>query len=310
MKQKIKTIFFGTPSLAATGLELLLQSDFFDILAVVTQIDKSSGRNLQLQKSAVKIKAEEHGLKILQAKKLNDLFPEIEALKPDLIIVIAYGQILKENILNLPKFKCVNVHGSLLPKYRGASCLQASILAGDKKTGITLMQMDEGLDTGPIIISREIILDEQETTLTLMNKMKKTLQENLVSDLKKYINGEFKIKKQDDSQASYAPIIKKEDGNIDPQKENANQIERKIRAYTPWPGSFLINKKYGIIKILEVAKLEIEAQDQPAGKFFIHNNELALKCQDRALIIKKIQIAGKKPLNSSEFLKGNSWILN
>jgi len=231
MKEKIKTIFMGTPPLAAIGLQALLDSDFFDICAVITQQDKNSGRNMRISKSAVKVLAEENNLKVWQPHKLKEIIDNIKEVKPDLILVIAYGKILSKEILDIPKYGCLNVHGSLLPKHRGASCLQGAILSGDKKTGITIMKMDKGMDTGAIIKKIEIELSSEETSASLMEKIQKLTSENLASIIKDYLEGNLKPQPQNESEASNVKMISKEDGRLNFKENTALEIERKIRAY-------------------------------------------------------------------------------
>lgn len=316
MTTKIKTIFMGTPQLATLGLQALLDSDFFNISAVITQRDKSSGRNMKITKSAVKILAEENNLKIWQPNKLKEIIENIKEIKPDLIVVIAYGKILSEEILNIPKYGCLNVHGSLLPKYRGASCLQGAILSGDKKSGITIMKMDKGMDTGDIIRKIEIDLSDQETSDSLMKKIQELTSKNIASTIKNYLEGNLKPQPQNNSEASYVPIITKEDGHLNFKKDTALEIERKIRAYFPWPGSYAFIEKNDLpktkilFKILKSNNIFIEDQSHQPGTIFLKDSFLLVKCTDQALIIEKLQLEGKKPMESKEFLKGNNWIIN
>ena len=177
----------GTPDLAAVGLQSLLNDKNFDIISVITQADKKAGRDLKVLKSPVKLLAEKYNLNIKQPDKLKDILSFIIDIKPDLIVVIAYGKILPKTILDTPKYNCINVHASLLPKYRGSACIPAPILNGDKISGISIMKMDENMDTGPIIEQIKIDLDSNETSLSLSNKIQETIKENLTIVLKKYI---------------------------------------------------------------------------------------------------------------------------
>jgi len=303
--------FWGTFQ-SALGLKKLLESDFFDIRALITQKDKAAGRKLKITKPATKILAEEKNISIFQPEKIKEVLKDIKEINPDLIVVIAYGKILPPEILNIPKYGCINVHASLLPKHRGASCIPATILAGDKKGGITIMKMDEGMDTGPIIKKIEYELKPQENSSTLMEEIMQITQENLETVLKKYIRGELKEEKQNHDQASYSQMIKKEDGHLNLQKDKALEVEKKIRAYHPWPrtyGYMSLPKKKILIKILEVDNNFLEAKDIKSGEFFLHNKNLAIKAQDQALIIKKLQLEGKKEIEATEFIRGNSWII-
>lgn len=308
----------GTPELAKLGLETLIKSDFFDINLVVSQEDKQVGRGLKTIKTPVKILAEENNIKILQPRKIREIIEDIKKIEPELIIVIAYGKIIPQEILNIPKYGCINVHGSLLPKYRGSSCIQATILNGDKEGGITIMKMDKQMDTGDIIKKLPVILDKKETSQSLMEKIKILTQKNLSQILIDYINNKLKSEAQDSSRATYVKMIKKEDGLLN-FNTKAEEIERKVRAYFPWPGTYFfvekpennnLPKKKLLFKILEVSKVIENPKNTKIGIFFNYQNKLAISCLDKAIVLEKIQLEGKKPTNSEEFLKGNSWILN
>ena len=313
MEKKIKTIFMGTPELAAVGLQALLNDEDFDIRAVITQADKNAGRDLKIMKSPVKLLAEKYKLRIEQPNKLSEDIPIINEIAPDLIVVIAYGKILPKTILDIPKYACINVHASLLPKYRGSSCISAPILNGDKISGISIMRMDENMDTGPIIEQKEIVLDEDETAITLSEKIKKTIADNLNRSLKEYIiNG--KSVKQEDDLATYVKMTKKEDGHID-TNDTAEMLERKIRAYTPWPGTYgfinkdNLSKDKLLFKIIKSKKKIINDTIHQVGELFLEENNLVLKCLNAGLVLEEVQIAGKKAMNTEELLKGNSWII-
>jgi methionyl-tRNA formyltransferase len=310
MKEKIKTIFMGTPELSARALQTLLDSDFFDICAVVSKKDKAVGRKMQIQKSAVKILAEKHKIPVIE-----NLVEEIEKFNPELIVVIAYGKILSSKILKIPEYGCVNVHASLLPKYRGASCISAPILNGDEFSGISVMKMDENMDTGPIIEKIKIKLSDKETGLSLMNKIIELTEKNLVPVLQEYIKGNIQAKEQDNSLASYVKMTEKEDGHLDFENEKAETIERKVRAYHPWPGTYSFIEKNNLqknkisFKILQLGVNFIEAPEIESAEIFLKENRIAVKCQDKAVIIEKMQLEGKKAMLAPDFLKGNSWII-
>jgi methionyl-tRNA formyltransferase len=310
MKKRIKTIFMGTPELSARTLKTLIDSDFFNVCAVITKKDKAVGRKMQIQKSAVKILAEKYKIPVIE-NKAN----EIQKFNPELIVVIAYGKILSSEILKIPKYSCINVHASLLPKYRGTSCIPAPILNGDKFSGITIMEMDENMDTGPIIEKIKIKLSDKETGLSLMNKIIKLTEKNLVPILKEYIKGNIQTKKQDNSLASHVKMTKKEDGYLNFKNEKAKTIERKVRAYHPWPGTYSFIKKDDLqknkilFKILQLSNNFLEAPEIKAGKIFSRNNHLIIKCQDKAVIVERLQLEGKKAMLARDFLKGNNWIL-
>jgi methionyl-tRNA formyltransferase len=305
----------GTPQLAATGLKALLESDFFDILAVITQKDKAFGRGLKRAKSATKILAEKEGLKIYQPEKLKDITEDIIRMKPELIVVIAYGKILPKEILEIPKFGCINVHGSLLPKYRGSSCIQGPILNGDQESGISIMKMDKGMDTGPIIKKIKINLSPEDDSLSLMNKIIKLTEDNLSPVIKDYVKGKLKECPQDESRASYVKMIKKEDGHIKPGEISAESLEKKVRAHRPWPGSYAfiekdLPKTKLLFKILELNNNYLTTKDRLPGEIFMQEKKIFLQCKDKAIEILRAQLEGKRAMKANEIIQGNKWILN
>ena len=323
-QEKIKIIFAGTPNFAIPSFQALLGDKDFEILAAITQPDKKVGRKQILSPAPVKIEAEKNGTTVWQPEKIKECEEKIIKAKPDLGVVIAYGQIIPQNILDIPRYGWVNIHGSLLPKYRGAACIQAAILAGDKETGITIMKIDKGLDTGQILKQTKIEINSEDTTEILYNKLAKLGAEIIADTLKNYIAGEIKPKDQDNSQSSYAPTLKKEDGKINWQKP-AEEIERMVRAFTPWPGTWAEiknNHRPGgtppiINKIKWQGKLKIKNTDSKIllinkykpGEIFLHDNQLAVQCGQNALIIKNLQLEGKKETSAEEFLRGHKNIV-
>ena len=307
--KKIKMIFAGTPDFAVPGFKALLADKNFKIAAVITQSDKKIGRHQILTPSAIKIAAQKNKIPVWQPNKIIDIKEKIAETKPDIAVLIAYGQIIPAKILNIPAYGWVNVHGSLLPKYRGAACIQAPILAGDKKTGITIIKMETGLDTGPILKQTEIKISPGETTETLHNKLAALGAAILLDTIKNYIKGKIKPKPQDNSRASYVKMIKKEDGKINWQKE-AKEIEQMIRALNPWPGTFTEYKmkkaRNKILKVLEVEHEPLKINKYQRGKIFLRKGQLAIQCGQDALIIKKLQPADKKAITAKEFLSGYS----
>lgn len=263
----------GTPEFGAIILEKLCQANLKPIL-VITAPDKPVGRKQILTPSAVKIVAQRYNIKIGHAMS-NFL-----KIKPDLIAVAAYGQILPKEILEIPKYGCLNVHPSLLPKYRGPSPIQATILNGDKETGVTIMLMDEKMDHGPIIANCELRIANYKYILKELEKKLANLgAELLVETISKWLNGEIKSKPQNESKATYTKILKRKDGKIDWQKPD-EEIERQIRAFNPWPGTYTIYNE----KILKILKAEV------------FNNKL---------IIKEVQLEGRKPMSFEDFLLGH-----
>ncbi len=243
-------------------------------------------------------------------------FEKIEKLKPDLVIVASYGKIIPKEILEIPRYGCLNVHGSLLPKYRGPSPIQTAILNGDKETGITIILMDEKIDHGKIISNSKFLISNKKIAYQELNKKLAELGVKLlIETIPKWINGEIKAKAQDESKATYTKIIKKEDGKID-WKKSAEEIERQIRAFYPWPGTFTFFKKNSppslppslklrrtrklrrTSKILRVKILEAESLDKENPK------QLCIKCKKGYLAIKKLQPESKKPMTAEDFLRG------
>jgi len=314
MSSKIKTIFMGTPELAAVGLQALIDDGHFDVKLVITQADKAVGRNLKISQPAVKILAEKNNIKVIQPLKIKEATEVIKEIAPDLIVVIAYGKIIPEDILNSPKYGCINVHGSLLPKYRGSACIQATILNGDVQGGITIMKMDKTMDTGDIIKKISVNLDKEENSYSLMEKIKEISQENLAQTIIDFIEGKIKSEKQDESLATYVKMIKKEDGHLD-FNESAEIIERKIRAYFPWPGTFAfiekedLPKKEILFKILKVGKIIDKDKKLENGQLVKVDQKIGVSCKDKILVIDQLQLEGKKASSLEDFLKGNSWVL-
>jgi len=292
--KKIKIIFIGTPKFGAIILEGLVKNIYKPVL-VITAPDKPAGRKQILTPPEVKLVAQKYNIPIAQPSKIEDLKSEIKNLRPDLIILSAYNQILPKEILEIPKYDSLNTHPSLLPKYRGPSPIQTAILNGDKETGITIYLMDEKIDQGPIIsniqypISKKIFYQDLEKELAELGV------KLLIKTIPKWIKGEIKSKPQDESKASFTKIIKKEDGKIDWQK-SAEEIERQIRAFYSWPGSFTFFKKNN--KILRVKILEADVLKTEDLK------QLCIKCGKDYLTIKKLQPEGKKPITAEEFKRG------
>ncbi len=309
MKNKLKIIFVGTPDFAVPTLKALIADADFEIAAVITQEDKPVGRKQTLTPPSVKIIALKNNIIVWQPAKIKDIKNEIAALKPDFIVVIAYGQIIPQSILDIPKYGCINIHASLLPRWRGAAVIQAPILAGDTETGVTIMKMDKGLDTGPIIAQMKVNILKNETAETLHDELAKLGAQMLPETLKAFARGEMEIKPQDEKLVTYARELKKEDGRINWAKP-AIEIERMVRAYTPWPGTYTELKdkkeKRKNIKILEVVNNDLPINKFKTGEIFLDNGKIAVQCGDGALVIKRLQLEGGKPLTADEFLRGHA----
>ena len=302
-KKPISVVFFGTPEFAVPSLNMLLKQGY-DIKVVVTQTDKKIGREQKIVFSVVKEFALGNNLKVLQPASCRDqkFIEEIKKINPDLIILIAFGQIIPNEILEIPKYRALNLHASLLPCHRGASPIQAAILCNDKKTGITLIRMTKKLDAGPIIYQKEIEITENETAATLHDKLKVLAALVIKEALPKWISKELKEKPQKEKKATFCWILKREHGQIDFNK-TAEEIKRQVRAFYPWPGTFIIweGKR---LKIIDVEITE-EKENKKPGKLFQKNGKLFLSTKDKSLLIKKIQPEGKKEMAGEEFVRGH-----
>lgn len=300
----MKIIFFGTPEFGAIILDKLCQTNFKPVL-VATAPDKPTGRKQILTPPPVKLLAQKHGIPILQPEKIQDTKYEMQNTRPDLIIVASYGQILPKEILEIPKHGCLNVHPSLLPKYRGASPVQYAVLNGEKESGVTIMLIDEKMDHGPIIANVKCKMkNEKITYLELKRDLAEVGAKLLVETIPKWINKEIQPIPQDDSKATYTKILKKEDGKIDWSKP-AEYIERQVRAFDPWPGTYALYNNQ-IIKIFKADVLEqTTKQSEPLGKTFLTPEEkIAVQTSKYALLIEELQLEGKQRMNYNEFLRG------
>jgi len=308
----LKLVFMGTPEFAVPILEKLINSEYKPA-AVFCAPDKPVGRKQILTPPPTKILAQENNIPVLQPANSCELAGNIKSLDCNIIITAAYGLIFPKEILDVPQYGCLNIHPSLLPKYRGASPIQSAILNGDGETGVTIYKMDEKVDHGPIIAnSKWPIADSKITAPELSDKLSELGAKLLLETLPDWLVGKIKPASQDDSLASYTKIIKKEDGQIDWQK-SAEEIEQQIRAYTPWPGSFskwpIAHGEWQTFKILEVGSTEKKYNKKPGEVFLAENDKLAIRCGQGYLIIKNLQLEGGKPLNASDFLRGHKEII-
>ena len=303
----MKIVFAGTTPFSAFHLDLLIKSKN-EVAAVLTQPDRKSGRGKKLTISPVKSFAEKERLQVIQPKSLRnnlEVIEDLRAISPDLILVVAYGLILPAEIINLPKFGCINIHGSLLPRWRGAAPIERSILGGDSKGGITYMKMDEGLDTGPIMKLLPCPFDEDEDSESLEKKYQNLSQVELISFLRDVAEGRVKEVKQDSELATYAEKIEKQETEIFWEQEPAEHIERKIRALFPKYGAFTFfgDKR---IKVLKSMKAKASHLLSP-GELSAEGGALYVGCQDnQSLRLQSLQIEGKKPVSAEDFMKGNA----
>ena len=327
---KLKIIFMGTAELSCASLEVLARDKQFSVAAVVTQPDKPKGRDLKLQPSPVKSLAQKLDLPLLQPARARDekFIAELRGLNPDLIVVVAYGHILPPAILELPRHGCLNVHTSLLPKYQGAGPIQWAIANGENETGVTVMKMDAGLDTGPIIAQRRTPILAEDDSATLHDRLARLGAELLVETISDYVTGKIVPQPQPVEGASHAPKIKKEDGRID-WKLPARTIWNRLRAYTPWPGGFTFlpretkpqiihtttNPKKSLPKIipprpqqiLKIWKAGIVERSGNAGEVLSADKTgIVVGCGQDALRILELQREGGRRMNAAEFLAGHA----
>jgi len=318
MSNKIRTILMGTPEFTErifrkTMPELIPKG--LEIIAVITAPDKPLGRKQVLTPSPVKKWALGANFNVLEPDKVRkpEWIAKIKELNPDLIILVAFGQIIPQEILDIPKYHALNIHPSLLPKYRGASPIQSAILNGDTETGVSLMIMDKEMDHGPIISNFKFQISNKITYKELSNNLADIGTDLLIKTLPDWIDGKIKPQEQDHSQATFCKLIKKEDGKIDWNK-SAEEIERKIRAYAEWPTAYaeILNPKSQILNNIKILNAEIMTQntDKKVGEVFLTDDkELVIQTGNGILILKTLQLEGKKPMSAKEFLNGHKEII-
>ena len=297
-------VFMGTPDFAVESLKELIKNH--NVLAVISQPDKPKGRGKKLVNTPVKQFALDNGIeKIYQPEKIKDeeIIKQLESLNADLFVVVAYGQILSEKVLNIPKYGCINVHGSLLPKYRGAAPIQWSIINGEEKTGVTIMYMEKGLDSGDMILKEEVVIEKKETYKTLHDKMSIVGARALIKAIELIETGKVDAKKQDHSQATYAPMITKEMGHIN-WDNTSKDIINLIRGINPMPMAYTIYKDE-IFKVSEAE--EVLGYDGKIGEIVsIEKEGFVVKTKDTSVIIKEMQAKGGKRMKTSDYLRGHS----
>lgn len=303
----IRIVFFGTPEIAVPFLKSLHADKTFEVVAAVCQPDKPAGRGKKLESPPVKIEASELGIPVYQFPTLKDetVVDVLRVLNADTFVVFAYGKIIPQSILDIPAKGCVNVHPSLLPKYRGPSPIQAPILNGDAQTGITIIKMDAGMDTGSILAQDHIELDARETSITLANKISFQGPALLVDTLERYLSGNLVPVPQDDSRATITKLIEKDDGRIDWTKP-AIEIDRIVRAYAGWPSAWTVWQRHDLPLRLKIHVCEVlgEAATLSPGTVQIHGSTLHVHTGHGLLKINRIQPEGKTPMDTGAFLNG------
>lgn len=303
----LRIVFMGTPDLAAISLTALLREAGFRIISVVTQPDRPKGRELRLQPSPVKEIALKAGIPVLQPEKARDenFITGLRTLQPDLIAVAAYGQILPQRLLDMPRFGCLNVHTSLLPKYRGAAPIQWAILNDEAETGVTIMKMDAGLDTGEVISQRVTPIHPTDNAQTLHNRLAQLGAELLIETIPDYVTGSIQPRPQAAEGASYAAKIKKEHGWINWDLP-ARTIWNHVRAFTPWPGAFTFLPTTPQRRLLKIWEADVVSQPGAPGDILVVNKGgIVIACGQEALRVTVLQLEGGRRLTASEFLAGH-----
>jgi methionyl-tRNA formyltransferase len=308
----VRIVFIGTGEIGVPALRALQESEH-ELVAVVTQPDKPVGREQKITPPPIKSALAGSDTPILQPAKIKDpkAIEEIRAFNPDVIAVMAYGQILPRAVLEVPKNACLNLHASLLPRWRGAAPIQAAIAAGDRETGITVIYMDEGLDTGDMLLQRKIDILPTDTGGSLHDRLAEIAPDALLESLRLLANGDAPRFPQDKTIASYAPKLDREAGRID-WNESAEQIERKIRAYDPWPGAFTefdpssLSSDAASGRKVKIFAAVIADRNGKPGEVLRRDRELVVATADRALSLTEIQLEGKRRMSAADFLRGRN----
>lgn len=309
---KIRVIFMGTPKIAAAILSGLVERKY-TITCVITKPDSLSGRDKEVKESAVKQKAKEFGLPIEQPEKLDqETIEKIKKLKPDLIIVAAYGKILPSEILKIPGFGCINVHASLLPKWRGASPIQNTLLAGEKETGITIMLMDEGMDTGDILSQKKISIGPDETKEDLLLRLTEEGKNLLMETVPLWVERKIIATPQDNAEATLCQLIEREDGHII-WTDSAESIYNRYRALFNWPGIFSFWEKDKELLRLKLHRISYQKHSPqisyPVGQVFELGEKVGVQTGSGVVFLEEVQLEGKNKMSIKEFLLGNKEII-
>ena len=304
----MRVVFVGTGAIGVPALQTLLRSDH-EVVGVVTQPDKPVGRDQRIQAPPVKHALGETTIPVLQPARIKDerAIVQIRELNPDVMVVAAYGQILPAAVLDAPRLACINVHASLLPRWRGAAPIQAAIAAGDNRTGITIMYVAPGLDTGDILLQQDTEIAPNDTGSTLHDRLATMAPALVLKALQLIERGEAPREPQDPEKATYAPKLTRDSGRID-WSEPAEIIERKIRAYNPWPGAFAEIKAEEKHRKLKVFAAAVSNQNGKPGEILRAENELVIATGHNALSLVEVQLEGRKRMSAAEFIRGNRWL--
>lgn len=299
----MRIAFLGTGEIAIPSFKRLIAEGMKPVV-LVTQPDKPVGRHHTLTPPAIKTVAIEAGIPVLQPEKVRDVIDELAALDLDLMIVMAYGQILPKKLIALPKIACINLHASLLPKYRGAACIQAAIEAGDAETGITVMHVVKALDAGDIILAKSIAIGEQETGGELHDRLAELAPEAMWEAIEQLASGTANRTPQDESQVSYISKLERDHGRLD-FSHPAEELERQIRAYDPWPGTFTVLTEAGKERRLKVfPPVAILDRELSPGEWEMSAGQLIVGCGQGALRLTQVQPEGARRMSAEEFLRG------
>lgn len=301
LRLDMRIIFMGSPDFAVPSLHTLASN--YNLVGVVTQPDRVAGRGKKIRLSPVKVSAQELNLPILQPKKLRDedAVNHLRELKPDLLVVAAYGQILSQEVLDIPTFGGLNIHASLLPRWRGAAPIQAAILHGDNETGISIMLMDAGLDTGPVLSQRSVNIHEDETSGGLTSRLAPIGADLLLETIPGYVSGEIFPVPQNDDNATYAPMIRKSEGKLD-FNQSAAHLARQVKAYEPWPSSFFY---WNNLRIVVKRAHPFPWDKIDPGRVILVEDYPAIATSKDLLVLDQIHPAGKKEMSGEAFLRGS-----
>ncbi len=299
-------VFAGTPEFALPALDNICKSKH-NISLIITQKDKPRGRGKKMQYTPVKEKALELGLEVYQPDNINskEAIDKIKKLKPDCIVVVAFGQILKEEILKLPKYGCVNIHASLLPKYRGAAPINWAIINGEEKTGISIMKMNKGLDTGPILNIKSIPIKDSDDSISIHDKLSSLGGEMILKTLEDLEKGTIDKIPQDDNLSNYAPILTKNMGKIN-WDDSGKNIINLIRGLKPWPSAYTFYNNQNI-KIHEAKMIKKFSDEENGIVVKVNDKGIFVNCKDKCIVIEVLQFPGKKKMHISDYLRGNEF---
>jgi methionyl-tRNA formyltransferase len=307
----MRVVFIGTGEIGVPTLRALQVSREHELVGVVTQPDKPVGRDQKIQAPPIKVAVADEKMSILQPGRMKDResIEKIRALAPEVIVVMAYGQILPRDVLEIPRIACLNLHASLLPRWRGAAPIQSAIAAGDRETGITVMYMDEGLDTGDILLQCKIDISPTETGGSLHDRLGEIAPEALLESLRMLASGNAPRVAQDNARATKAPKLSREDGRID-WSEPAEAIEGKIRAFNPWPGAFTVitdpSDKPHNLKIFSASIVDLGGK--PGEIVQANDNSLVFATGSGAIALGEVQLEGAQRMDAAQFVRGHRWI--